>query len=221
MGGQIVDATIVAAPKQRNTDAEKADIKVGKLPDAWKEKPAKLRQKDRDARWTVKFSKAKVPEDGKSQQRDIAIPAFGYKSHVNVDRRCRLIRRFAVTDAARHDGAQLPALLNPDAFDSRVWADSAYRSAANEAAIAAAGRRSMVHFRKPRGRPMSGPHRRANRARSAVRSAIEHVFAEQKARMGLFVRTIGLARATVKIGLANIAYNLRRLAWLNGRSAPA
>jgi hypothetical protein len=53
MGGQIVDATIVAAPKQRNTDAEKADIKVGNVPDAWKDKPAKLRQKDRDARWTV------------------------------------------------------------------------------------------------------------------------------------------------------------------------
>ncbi len=79
MGGQIVDATIVAAPKQRNTDAEKADIKAGKVPDAWKEKPAKLRQKDRDARWTVKFSKAKVAEEGKAQQRDIAIPAFGYK----------------------------------------------------------------------------------------------------------------------------------------------
>jgi len=75
MGGQIVDATIVAAPKQRNTDAEKADIKAGKVPDAWKEKPAKLRQKDRDARWTVKFAKAKVAEDGKTKQRDIAIPA--------------------------------------------------------------------------------------------------------------------------------------------------
>ena len=77
-----LDATIVAAPKQRNTDAEKADIKAGKVPDAWKEKPARLRQKDRDARWTVKFSKATVAEDGKPQQRDIAIPAFGYKNHM-------------------------------------------------------------------------------------------------------------------------------------------
>lgn len=76
MGGQIVDATIVAAPKQRNADFEKADIKAGKVPDAGKEKPAKLRQKDRDARWTLKFSKAKVAEDGKTQQRDSAIPTF-------------------------------------------------------------------------------------------------------------------------------------------------
>ena len=61
---------------------------------------------------------------------------------------------------------------------------------------------------------MPGPHRRANRARSSVRSAIEHVFAEQKTRMRLFVRTIGLARATVNIGMANIAYNMKRLVWL-------
>ncbi|MGY0782727.1 transposase [Azospirillum argentinense] len=146
----------------------------------------------------------------------LLIPAFGYKSHITIDRRFRLIRRFIVTDAARHDGAQLPSLLNPDTFDSRVWADSAYRSKANEAAIAAAGRRSMMHFRKPKGRPMLEPHQHANRTRSAVRSAV--VFADQKARMGLFIRTIGLGRATVKIGLANLAYNFRRLIWLEGRT---
>lgn len=64
MGGQIVDATVVAAPKQRNTEAEKADLKAGRVPDAWKAKPAKLAQKDRDARWTIKWSKAKPAEDG-------------------------------------------------------------------------------------------------------------------------------------------------------------
>ena len=48
MGGQIIDASIVAAPKQRNTDVEKAEIKAGRIPEAWKAKPAKLRQKDRD-----------------------------------------------------------------------------------------------------------------------------------------------------------------------------
>src|SRR4051812_9612610 len=59
MGGQIVDATVVAAPKQRNTEAEKADLKAGRVPDAWAVKPAKLAQKDRDARWTIKWSKVK------------------------------------------------------------------------------------------------------------------------------------------------------------------
>ena len=49
---------------------------------------------------------------------------------------------------------------------------------------------------------------RANNARSKVRSAVEHVFARQKGPMALVVRTIVLARATVKIGLANLAYNM-------------
>ncbi|MDR6775334.1 transposase [Azospirillum sp. BE72] len=150
----------------------------------------------------------------------LLIPAFGYKSHINIDRRFRLIRRFIVTDAARHDGAPLPGLLNPVAFDSRVWADSAYRSKANEAAITAAGRRSMVDLRNPQGRPMPWPHQRANRARSAVRSAVEHVFADQKQHMALFIRTIGPGRATVKTGIANLAYNFRRLIWLEGRTVP-
>lgn len=82
-----------------------------------------------------------------------------------------------------------------------------------------AGRRSMVHFRKPKGRPMPRSHQRANRARSAVRSAVEHVFADQNARMALFIRTIGLGHATVRIGIANLAYNFRRLIWLEGRTA--
>lgn len=84
MGGQIVDATVVAAPKQRNTEAEKAELKAGRVPDAWKAKPAKLAQKGRDARWTIKWSKAKPSEDG-AKRVDIAVPAFGYKNHIGID----------------------------------------------------------------------------------------------------------------------------------------
>ncbi len=47
------------------------------------------------------------------------------------------------------------------------------------------------------------------------------MFAGQKHRMRLIVRTIGIARATIKIGMANLAYNFQRLAWLEGRIAPA
>ena len=92
MSGQIVDASLVSAPKQRNTDAEKQDIKAGRVPEDWQDKPAKLRQKDMDARWTVQFGKARTREDGK-QQPDIAIPTFGYKAHTSIDRRYRFIRK--------------------------------------------------------------------------------------------------------------------------------
>ena len=63
---------------------------------------------------------------------------------------------------------------------------------------------------------------RANARKSAVRAArIEHVFAHQKDRMGLFVRTIGLERAEAKIGLANLAYNFQRLIFHERRAAMA
>jgi IS5 family transposase len=213
MGGQIVDASIIAAPKQRNTDSEKAEIKAGRIPEAWKDKPAKLAQKDRDARWTVKWSKAKPSDDG-SPRIDLAVPAFGYKNHLGIDRRHGLIRTWTATDAARHDGAQLPNLVSKMNTASDVWADTAYRSKANEMHLANHGFVSRIHRKKPPRRPMPTNVARANGAKSKIRAAVEHVFARQKGPMGLVVRTIGLARATVKIGLANIAYNMRRAVWL-------
>ncbi len=68
---------------------------------------------------------------------------------------------------------------------------------------------------------MAARTRRANARKSAVRSAVEHVFARQKGPMRLVVRTIGLTRARVKIGLPNLAYNMKRLVWLSGRPAAA
>ena len=148
MSGQIIDASIVAAPKQRNTEGEKRDLKEGRIPAAWTKKPAKLRQKDRDARWTVKYTKAKPGADG-APRVDLAVPAFGYNNHIGIDRRHRLIRRWTVTDAARHDGALLPELIDPDNTASDVWADTAYRSKANESPGAPA-LRSQIHRKKPR-----------------------------------------------------------------------
>ena len=220
MGGQIIDATIVAAPKQRNTEAERAAIKQGEIPAGWIKKPAKLRQKDRDARWTVKFSKAKPREDG-TPQVDIAVPSFGYKNHISIDRRHGLIRGWTATHAAAHDGARLEDVLDAGNTASDVWADTAYRSAKNETMLARRGLVSRIHRKKPKGRPMPERTRRANARKSAVRSKVEHVFAHQKGPMAIIIRTIGIARAKVKIGLANLAYNMRRLVWLRRRAALA
>lgn len=218
MGGQIVDASIVAAPKQRNTEAEKVAIKAGRIPPEWAKHPAKLRQKDRDACWTVKFSKAKPREDGTTQA-DIAVPAFGYKNHISIDRRHRLIRRWTATDAAAHDGARLGELIDYENTASALWADTSYRSAKNEALLAKRRMVSRIHRKKPRGCAMTPRIRRANARKSAVRASVEHVFAYQKGPMRLVIRTIGLARARVKVGLANLAYNMRRYVWLSLRTA--
>ena len=103
----------------------------------WKNKPAKLAQKDRDARWTIKSTKAKLREE-LAPQVDLAIPAFGYKNHIAVDRAHGLIRKWAATHAAAHDGARLEDLLDRGNTASEVWADTAYRSAKNEAMLARA-----------------------------------------------------------------------------------
>jgi Transposase DDE domain. len=215
MAGQIVDASLIAAPRQRNTDDEKKAIKEGRIPDEWKEKPAKLRQKDRDARWTVRFTKAKPREDGSSPPVDLAIPVFGYQNHVSIDRGFGLIRKWRATDAAAYEGRRLrEGLLDKTNTASGVWADTAYRSAANEEFMESNGFVSHVHRKKPKGRAMPEAMRRANAAKSKIRSRVEHVFAEQKDRMGLFIRTIGIARATTKVGLANLVYNIKRLLFL-------
>ena len=159
MSGQIVDATIVAAPKQRNTQEEKQALRNGRIPEEWKDKPAKLAQK----------------ED----------------------------------------------VLDRDNTASEVWADTAYRSVKNEAMLARRGFISRIHRKKPKGKTMPERTRLANAQKSKVRSAIEHVFAHQKGLLNLTIRTIGLARARVKIGLANLAYNMRRFIWLRTKYVPA
>jgi len=221
MGGQIVDATLVAAPKQRNTVAEKDAIKAGKTAaEVWPDQPAKAAQKDTDARWTLKFAKARTLPDGRPGI-DIAIPSFGYKSSIAICRRYGFIRRGKVTDGARFDGRMLRDVITNDNTASDVWADTAYRSRSNEAWLKTIGQVSRVHRKKPKGKPMPVRTARANAARSAVRARIEHVFARQKDQMGLCIRTIGLARAEAKVTLANLAYNIDRLIFHERRNATA
>ena len=122
MGGQIIDASIIAVPIQRHGRDEDEQIKRGETPEVWADEPAKRRQKDTDARWTKKHGNH-----------------YGYKHHVTIDRRHKLIRRYRVTDAAVHDSQVVEELLTPDNTASGVWADSAYRSKAIEAKVKARG----------------------------------------------------------------------------------
>jgi IS5 family transposase len=166
----------------------------------------------------VKFAKARSLPGGRPGI-DIAIPSFGYKSSIAICRRYGFIRRGKVTDGARFDGRMLRDVVTNDNTASDVWADTAYRSRSNEAWLKSIGRVSRVHRKKPRGKPMSARTARANAARSTVRARVEHVFARQKDQMGLFVRTIGIARAEAKITLANLAYNIDRLIFHERRAA--
>ena len=216
MSGQIVDATLVPAPKQRNTEDEKAAIKEGKTADEiWPDEPSKAAQKDTDARWTLKIGgKIRYRPDG-TPLPQIALPVFGYKSHISIDRRFGFIREGTTTSAAGADGRELKNVVSKDNTASDVWADSAYRSQRNEKWLADNMMTSRIHRRKPAGRPMPKATACANAKKSSVRAYVEHVFAQQKNRYGLFIRTIGLARAEAKLTLANLAYNFDRLTSTN------
>jgi IS5 family transposase len=197
--GQIIDASIVATPRQRNTREENAVIKQGRTPEAWEENPHKQRQKDTDARW--------VKKNG--------VTYYGYKNHLCVDAQHKLIRHWAVTDAAVHDSQIFEELLDEDNTRGEVWADSAYRRPQNLKTLDERGLREHVQRKGVRGRPLSKREQRGNRTRSKVRSRIEHVFGVQAMRAGvLLLRSIGIWRARCKIGLRNLAYNLDRFGLL-------
>ena len=194
-GGQILDASIVPVPRNHNTREENAAIKADEVPDGWENKPAKRSQKDVDARWTRKH--------GKSH--------YGYKNHVNVDRKHKLIRRYHVTDAAVHDSQAVDKLLMRGNTASGVWADSAYRSAEIEKTLKARGLTSRIHRKGKRGKPPGKQANRSNRTKSSVRVRVEHVFGAQTNDMGgTIVKTIGLVRARARIGMKNLACNIRR-----------
>jgi IS5 family transposase len=57
-GGQIIDATLIPVPTQRNSREENQQIKQGAIPADWLEQPHKLAQKDTDARWTKKHGQS-------------------------------------------------------------------------------------------------------------------------------------------------------------------
>src|SRR5258708_4811356 len=174
-------------------------IPAGKTPGAWKKDPSKNRQKDKDARWTKKHGKS----------------FYGYKNHVNADAMHKLIRQYDVTDASVHDSQKFDGLLNKTNTSADVYADSAYRSAETEAKLKVRGLRSRIHQRASRNHPLSKAQENANRKKSRIRARVEHVFgAQQTSPGGRIVRTIAIARAKAKIGLQNLAYNIRRLVTL-------
>lgn len=204
MGGQIIDASIVSAPKQRNSREENETLKAGKTPEAWEKKPAKNAQKDKDARWTKKHGRS----------------YYGYKNHVNVDRRHKLVRRYTVTDAARHDSQEMDGLLDKSNTASNIWGDSAYRSKESEEKLEAAGFKSRIHRRATRSKPLTDREKQANTTHSKVRARVEHVFGHQQNSMGgKIVRTVGLVRAKAKIGMTNLVYNMSRLVQLERMAA--
>ena len=199
--GSLVDATFVDVPKQRNTREENKKIKGGEIPEEW-EKPEnvnKLVQKDTDARWAKKGNETH----------------YGYKDHVKVDKKSKLIVDFSVTSANVHDINEFEGII--DSNDKEAWLDSAYAGEDHVARIKLKYPDIILHIceKGVRNKPLTEEQKESNRVKSTVRARVEHVFGYITRFMGgINIRTIGIKRAEREICGINLAYNIRRAVFL-------
>jgi IS5 family transposase len=193
--GQIIDASFTVAPRQRNTRQENAKIKSGHGDKLWNEEPNKKRHKDIDARWVEKNKET----------------FYGYKNHAKVDAKSKFIQDYVVTDASVHDSQALSGLLDASDAGQELYGDSAYTGAKQEKTIKKYKMKNKVNEKGHRNKPLTKKQIEKNRTKSKTRSRVEHVFGFMEQSMhGLFIRSVGIARATGIIGLINLTYNLFR-----------
>lgn len=194
-GGQIIDATLVPAPKQHLSKEEKELVGEGATPADWV--PAKRRQKDTDATWTKKH--------GRSH--------FGYKLSVNVDKKYKVIRKIETGTASTHDSQHFDAVLDEHNTSRDVYADRGYPSEAREDKLKAAGWRNHIQRKGKRNKPLSACQQRRNQRIAKIRARVEHPFAAMAQMGGKLIRTIGQARANFAMTMMATCYNLKRLTY--------
>ncbi len=197
--GAIIDASFVEVPKQRNKKDENDDIKNGKIPEEWQkeENANKLSHKDTDARWTKKNNAS----------------YYGYKDHVKVDSKSKLIVKYEVTDASVHDSQILENLLDESDKGKTIHADSAY--VGQEKTLDEKEVKNEIHEKGYKNKPLNDEQKSNNKIKSKIRVRVEHVFGFiENSMKGSFIRSIGITRAKLNIGLMNLTYNIFRYLFL-------
>lgn len=198
--GTIVDASIVSTPKQRNSRDENKIIKEGKIPKSFSENKNMLRQKDVDARWTKKNNQN----------------YYGYKNHVAIDVKYKIIRKYQITSANISDINCFDSLLDDNNPDKKVWADCAYYSDQKEQLLKNKGYESRIISRNKKNLALWSDKARENTRRSKIRVRVEHVFGFMKNTMRAeIIRGVGIVRVSAKLKLTNLVYNLCRFEQLN------
>lgn len=194
--GKMIDASFVEAPRQRNSREDNKHIKeTSTAPEAWKNNPHKLSQKDIDAKWTKKNNTV----------------FYGYKNHVKADSKTKLIETFIVTDASVHDSQPVEDLLTENDAEQPLHADSAYTGEKLEEIYKGKKVIPFINEKGYRNKPLTEEQKSNNKEKSKVRARVEHIFGFVENSMnGSYIRTIGIARAKAKIGLMNLTYNICR-----------
>lgn len=193
--GKIVDASFIETPRQRNSRQENEDIKAGIIPTSFTENPAKLAQKDTDARWTKKNNQCH----------------YGYKNHIKVDSQSKIITNYKVTDASVHDSQEIVNLLDQKDKGQSLFADSAYTGEELHKKLVEKGVHLEIHEKGARNRPLNQTQLDANKVKSKTRVRVEHIFGFMENSMnGMGMRYIGIKRIEACVGLQNLVYNMFR-----------
>lgn len=197
--GIIVDATISEVPRQRNSRDENQAIKNGEIPENWKKNPAKLSQKDTDARWYKKHGKT----------------FYGYKNHIKIDNKSKLVLNCIITPASVHDSQALASLLTRKDANQKIHADSAYTGWEQEKIIQRNKLVNRVHEKAYRNGKLTKTQMAANKRKSKTRARVEHVFASiHNSLGGKLIRSIGFMRAEGILLFKNLIYNMHRMIYL-------
>lgn len=191
--GNVIDASFVEVPRQRNRRQENEAIKKGEVPEGWEDDPKRLSHKDLDARWTKKNNET----------------FYGYKNHVTADKESKLITRCQVTNASVHDSQALDDLVREG--DPDTWLDAGY--AGEPCAKVLADKKVTGHVceKGARNKPLSKSQKRSNRRKSRVRARVEHIFGFMTNTMGaMYQYAVGYARNRGAIIFSNLVYNMAR-----------
>ncbi len=193
--GKIIDASFIEVPKQRNSRSENKEIKDGKTPESFDENSNKKSQKDLDARWTKKNN----------------VSYYGYKNHIKIDAKSKLIVKYEVTDASVHDSQVLENLLDEKDADEDLHGDSAYSGKDQRDIISLKEMNDKTCQKGCKNNPLTEQQIATNREKSRVRSRVEHIFGFMEGSMnGMNLHAIGIKRVEGLVGLMNLTYNMFR-----------
>lgn len=193
--GKIIDASFIEVPRQRNSKVENDQIKKGETPESFDKNENKKRQKDIDARWTKKNN----------------VNFFGYKNHIKIDSKSKIITKFTVTVANVHDSQETVNLIDEKDENQDLHADSAYTGKKQQAIIAENKMVDKVHEKGYRNNPLTDEQKKNNIEKSTIRARVEHVFGFMENSMNsMTIECIGLKRTYTTVGLMNLTYNMFR-----------
>jgi IS5 family transposase len=141
---------------------------------------------------------------------------YEYENHIKIDRKSKIITKNSITSAEVHDSQELKNLIEKK--DRRLYGDSSYTGEEVQKCILKKIL-NRIHEKGYQNRPLTKTQKRDNTAKSRICARIEHLFCRMNHYGEICIRSIGITRAEIQIGLLNFTYNLTRYAYLMGAIA--